>query len=95
MLQITYQKKDGSIIKRHRNTEPPYKIGQITSMGWKLLDIEYEYKNNYYSAYQYNILLQKDKNIYLRKKKAKTLFLKEMKTFIQYFIVLIILKCFT
>lgn len=95
MLQITYQKKDGSIIKRCRSTEPPYKIGQITSMGWKLLDIEYEYKNNYYSYYQYNILLQKDKNKYLRKKKAKILFSKELKTFIQYFIILLIIRYFT
>ena len=95
MMQITYQKKDGSIIKRCRSTEPPYKIGQITSMGWKLLDIEYEYKNNYYSYYQYNILLQKDKNKYLRKKKAKTLFSKELKTFIQYFMILLIIRYFT
>ena len=44
MIQITYQKKDGSIIQKYRNTSLPYKIGDTTSMNWKVLNIEYEQK---------------------------------------------------
>lgn len=37
-MQITYQKKDGSVMQRFRNTILPYKIGDTTSMGWKVLN---------------------------------------------------------
>lgn len=95
MMQITYQKKDGSIIQRLRNTTPPYKIGEITSMGWKLLNIEYKYKDQYYPEYKYNMLIQKDKDRYIKKKRAKALFSKEMRIFIHYLIALIILRSLT
>ena len=68
----------------------PYKIGETTSMGWKVLDIEYEYNNKYYPEYKYDMLIQKDKELYIRKKQMKELLLKEAKTFI-YIIIGIIL----
>ena len=89
-MQITYQKRDGCIIQRYRNTLLPYKIGETTSMGWKVLDIEYEYNNKYYPEYKYDMLIQKDKELYIRKKQMKELLLKEAKTFI-YIIIGIIL----
>jgi hypothetical protein len=59
-------------------------------MGWKVLDIEYEYNNKYYPEYKYDMLIQKDKELYIRKKQIKELLVKEVKTFL-YIIIGIIL----
>lgn len=64
-------------------------------MGWKLLNIEYKYKDQYYPEYKYNMLIQKDKDRYIKKKRAKALFSKEMRIFIHYLIALIILRSLT
>ena len=92
-MQITYQKRDGSIFQRFRNTEPPYQIGEETSMGWKVLNIEYEYNNQYYSEYEYNRLLYKNKQRYIKQKQIKELCLKNFKTLLYYFIIGFILYC--
>lgn len=92
MLQVTYQKGDGNVICRLRNTMPPYKIGDTTSMGWKVLNIEYEYKNKYYSEYQYNKIIQNNKKKYIKRKQKTESFLKETKTFFYYFIAVLIIS---
>ena len=92
MMQVTYQKSDGSIIKRLRNTTLPYKIGDITSMGWKVLNIEYKYNNKFYPEYQYNILIQKNKQQFNKRKQTIELCTKEFKTFLYYFIVIILIN---
>jgi len=71
---------------------PPYKIGDTTSMGWKVLNIEYEYKNKYYSEYQYNKIIQNNKKKYIKRKQKKESFLKETKTFFYYFIAVLIIS---
>lgn len=91
MVQVTYQKNDGCIIKRLRNTMLPYKVGETTSMGWKVLNIEYKYKDKYYSAYKYNVLIQKNKQATIKKKQTIELIVRETKTLIYYFGMLIIL----
>ena len=91
-MQITYQKNDGTIIQRYRKTMPPYKIGDETSMRWKVLNIEYEYKNNYYPENEYNVLINKKKQSYLKKKQSMDLFKKEFKTFMYYFIAIMIIN---
>lgn len=80
MLQITYQKRDGSIIQRYRKTILPYKVGETTSMGWKVLNIEYEYKDKYYTYYDYNRLLYKDKQKHTKKRHIKELWLRSINT---------------
>ena len=92
MVQVTYQKKDGCIIQRLRNTMLPYKIGETTSMGWKVLDIEYEYKNKYYPEYKYNMLMQKDKQAFVKKQQTVESFVKEVKTFVYYLIAISIIS---
>lgn len=92
MIQVTYQKKDGSLIYRIRNTGLPYKIGDITSMGWKVLNIEYRYKNEYYPLYKYNILINKDKQKNLIKKKTIDLFILEIKRFVYCFLTIVIIN---
>ena len=71
MIQVTYQKRDGNIIHRPRNTILPYKVGDTTSMGWKVLNIEYEYKNKYYPEYEYNVLIAKNRKKLLKLEKLK------------------------
>lgn len=91
MIQITYQKRDGSIMQRIRNTTLPYKIGEITSMGWKVLNIEYEYNNKYYSYYEYNKLIHRNKQRYMKKKQFKELCLKNAKSLLYYILGIIFL----
>lgn len=81
-MQITYQKKDGCIIKRLRKSLLPYKIGEETSMGWKVLNIEYEYKNKFYPEYKYHMLIHKDKCMCIKRQKARELYIQEIKTFL-------------
>lgn len=49
MYLITYQKRNGTIFCRIRNTIPNYTDGKTTSMGWKILDVKQRYKDNFYS----------------------------------------------
>lgn len=90
-MQITYQKRDGTIIQKLRKTMPSYEIGEITSMGWKLLCIKYEYKGKFYPEYEYKLLIQKSKSIAIRKRQIKDLFLDKFKTLLYYIIGIIIL----
>ena len=92
MMQITYQKQNGCIIQRLRNTPLSYKIGEMTSMGWKVLNIEYQYKNNFYPEYKYNMLMQKDKNAFIKKKETIELLRNEFKTFIYCFIAVLLIN---
>ena len=70
----------------------PYKIGDTTSMGWKVLNIEYEYKKKYYSIHKYNTLIENDKQKFQRKKKAKETCLNEVRTMLYCFIAVIIIN---
>lgn len=91
-MQITYQKKDGCIIQRLRNTMLPYKIGDTTSMGWKVLNIEYEYNNKYYSENEFNKLIHKCKQDSLKKRHTIELCMGEFKKFMYYFIAAVIIN---
>lgn len=91
-MQITYQKKDGCIIQRLRNTMLPYKVGETTSMGWKVLSIEYEYKNKYYSAYNYNKIINKEKQVFLKRKHIAELIVRKLGALLYYLFILILLK---
>ena len=92
VIQVTYQKSDGCIIQRKRTTMVPYKIGDTTSMGWKVLNIEREYNNEFHPLYEYNTLIEKDKQKVLKRKKAKELYTEEIKRFIYSFIAVIIIS---
>lgn len=91
-MQITYQKRDGCIFQRYRNSMIPYKIGDTTSMGWKVLNIEYEYNNKYYTQSEFNKLVHKSRENSLKKKEKKELFIREIKTFLYYFIAVIVIS---
>ena len=84
MMQITYQKRDGSTIQRVRKTMLPYKIGDMTSMKWKVLNIEYEYKNKYYSEKEYYALLQNQKQKRVRYNQTRELYISHLKPLLYY-----------
>lgn len=72
-MLVTYQKRNGDIIQRTVRNYPPYRVGETTCMGWKLLDIKQYYKGKYYSQMEYDRLIDKDykkmkKQIQFRKK---------------------------
>ena len=91
-MQITYQKNDGCIFQKYRNTVLPYKIGERTSMGWIVLNIKYEYEGNYYSENEYYALIKNKKQKTIKKKQKKQLYMNELKKFTYYFIAAFIMK---
>lgn len=64
MYLIFYQKRNGDVICRVRNTIPQYGIGKETSMGWTIIDIKQRFKNSYYSFPEYNKLENKRRKQY-------------------------------
>lgn len=48
MIEVTYKKKNGEIIKRYVGNDLYYRVGYINSYGWECIDIKYCYKENYY-----------------------------------------------
>lgn len=62
MYKIIYQKENGIVFERIRNSLPGC-IGDTTSMGWIIKDILYCYDKKYYSYQDYCIKMSK-----LRKK---------------------------
>ncbi len=91
-MQITYQKSNGSIMQKYRNTLLPYKIGDTTSMGWKVLNIEYKYKDKFYPEYKYHILIHKEKQRCTQRKLAIELCIKEVKNLLYCIIAVLIIS---
>ena len=59
---ITFQKSNGDIIMRPRFGTYGLQIGDETSMGWKVIDIHYQfYDGNYYHENDYNRKLREKK----------------------------------
>ena len=50
---VIYQKSSGELIYRTRTSRPNYKVGDRTSMGWKVIDIKNMYKGNILKSYDY------------------------------------------
>lgn len=58
---ITYQKENGEIFYRPRKTEGGLRVGDETSMGWKVLDIHYKYGDIYYCYNDFYKMIRKDR----------------------------------
>lgn len=50
---IIYQKSDGTIFVRTYKYDQGRKVGDETSMGWKVLNVLYECDGNYYQHNEY------------------------------------------
>ena len=59
MYKVIYLKSNGDIIERIRDTYPKYSIGEMTSMGWVLLDVLHNYEGKYYSYSTYKYLMRR------------------------------------
>ncbi len=59
MYKIIYEKQNGEVFERIRNTIPDTGIGQTTSMGWRILNIQYSFGNGYYDHAEYCRLMSK------------------------------------
>ena len=60
MVQVTYVKRNGDILRRTIGGYTPYRIGDINSYGWKVTDVKYKWKDNkYYSRSEYDRLVNK------------------------------------
>ena len=56
---ITYQKENGDILIRPRVSQYDLYIGKETSMGWKVLDIHYQFQDgNYYHKEDYERMMK-------------------------------------
>lgn len=58
---ITYQKENGDIFYRPSKTTYSKRVGDETSMGWKVLDIHYKYGDNYYCYNDFYKIIRKNK----------------------------------
>lgn len=76
MIMVTYQKANGQIIQRVRNTYCPYRVGDKTSMGWTVLEILYNYKGKYYTKNVYDRLYNEMEIKNQRQRKIKNLILR-------------------
>lgn len=56
---VIYKKASGEVIYRYLTTLPKYEVGQITSMGWKVLDIKRLHKGRTMSDYEYITMITK------------------------------------
>lgn len=59
MTQIVYQKSNGEIIKRKLISYHTYRVGDINSYGWKVIEVLYNYRGKYYSKNDYYSILEK------------------------------------
>jgi len=87
---MVYQKKNGEIIERIRNTYAPYRVGETTSMGWKVLSIKYNYKGKFYDRVNYDMLVTKKINRLKKNNKIKNSIL-DIYHKLSYFIILLFL----
>ena len=92
MIQITYQKNNGSIIQRYRDTVLPYRIGDTTSMGWKVLNIEYQFKDKYYPELEYNKMIYKQKRTHNKMNRVRELCTKELLNLLKCILAVLIIK---
>lgn len=65
---IIYQKSNGIIFVRIYNHDRGRKIGDETSMGWKVLNVLYECDGNYYQYHKYIRIIRERLDKQLNKK---------------------------
>lgn len=56
---VIYEKHNGDILYRALTTTPHYKKGDITSMGWKVLDIQHIDNGKCYTTADYDYKLNR------------------------------------
>ena len=68
---IIYEKENGNVFLRFRSNIPEtYGQNNTTSMGWKVIDVLYEYEGNFYKKESYDRIIRGKQ---LKPKKPKKL----------------------
>lgn len=57
---ITYQKQNGEILIRPCKFDYGKRVGEETSMGWKIVDIHYRHNDNYYCYHDFMKMFEKE-----------------------------------
>lgn len=57
-VMITYLKANGSMFTRIVKSAYNLRVGDITPMGWKVINIHYNYNGNYYTYHDYCRLIR-------------------------------------
>ena len=57
-----------------------YRIGETTSMGWKVINIEFRHNNKFYSEREFYRIIQNRKQKFIKKQQIKTSFLNGTKS---------------
>ena len=70
---ITYQKSNGEVFIRQCKHDYFKKIGDETSMGWKILNIHYEHDGNYYTLESLHKVLRYKKKKHYKERIARFL----------------------
>lgn len=74
---IIYQKSDGKIFVRTYKYDYSRKIGDETSMGWKVLNVLYECDGNYYQYHKYMRIIRERCKKNSKKKRIRRLIKKK------------------
>lgn len=61
---VIYKKYNGELLYRSLTTQPHYRKGDKTSMGWTVMDIQKLYKGKAYSITEFDNKLHKKQNIH-------------------------------
>lgn len=70
---ITYQKENGDILIRPCSSTYGKRVGDETSMGWKILDIHYKHGDNYYCYEDFMRIFRNEFEKELKERKKKKL----------------------
>lgn len=70
---ITYQKGNGEVFIRPCKFDYGKRVGDETSMGWKILDIHYKHKDNYYCYEDFMRMFKEGIEKELKEKRRKKL----------------------
>lgn len=78
MIQMTYKKRDGEIIRRTISTYSPYRVGDVNSYGWTVQEIKYLYDGKWLPKREYDRMIDKhiakDRKIMNFKRKISTIY---------------------
>lgn len=70
---ITYQKSNGEIFIRPCKFDYGKRVGDETSMGWKILDIHYKHNDNYYCYTDFMRIFRDEMEKEIKEKRRKKL----------------------
>ena len=59
MIQVTYQKRNGDMIRRTIGGYTPYRVGDTNSYGWVVTDIKYKYNDKWLTRSEYDKKINK------------------------------------